>query len=349
MDIDQEVEAGALVTSDSETAPKSTYDIVREAIDASGMEFPNDPIKPKDLGEGGNDRDDRGRFAKKDNSAGSDPKLVEPGQKEITAKDNSEGDTGQASIPAGAPAGWPEDAKTQWSQLSPAIQAAVLKREQEISEGGRRWSEEKRQFEETLTPLRSAAQRYGIDEREGLQRLIAANDFLERDPVGAIQYFAKQYGVDLQNLNQQPQRSQIDPTIAAIMHEVTTVKTALQTREQQEVEAEITRFRDNGHPHLDAVRTLMGHLLNSGQATDLEDAYQKATWATPEIREKLIAEQSGSGQANELIKERERTEKAKRSAVSLRGSPTPGNGPKPQQSFADGREATRAAMEQLGY
>lgn len=206
----------------------------------------------------------------------------------------------------------------------------------------------KRNYEETLTPLRTSSQRYGMNEREGLQKLLAANDFLERSPREAIMYFAKHYGVDLNNPNQQPVRPQVDPNVAALFQEVSTLKNTLQTREQQETEAEISRFAKD-HPHLETVRAMMGNLMLTGQAIDMEDAYQKAIWATPEIRTQLIAEQQTANAPTARDKERERAEKAKRAAVSLNGSPGNGSGTAPASTFKDGRDAARAAMEQLGY
>jgi hypothetical protein len=67
-----------------------------------------------------------------------------------------------------------------------------------------------------------------------------------------------------------------------------------------------------GHEHFPAVKQLMGHLMKSGQAADMQDAYDKAIWATPSIRSQLMAPVVDKG----------RTDKARKAAgTTLRGVP----------------------------
>ena len=54
------------------------------------------------------------------------------------------------------------DAKAEWAKTPSAIQAALIKRDADANEGGRRWSEEKRAVETMLDAIRQQAQRTGL-------------------------------------------------------------------------------------------------------------------------------------------------------------------------------------------
>lgn len=360
MDIEKDV-ADTVDTTESNT----TYDVVAKAMDDAGMKFTNDKLGSKlvegaeNAGEAQSEeaaqeaRDNRGRFAKKDPAAPVDPAAVV----DTTSKDNAESNISTAPKPAEAPAGWTTEAKAEWLKLTPAVQQAVIKRETEISEGGRRWSEEKRTYEETLAPLRTAAQKYGLPEKEGLQRLLVANDFLERDPAAAIDWLAKSYGVQIQingvSQPQQPQAQQqpyVDPNLAVVTQELNTIKATLAEREAAEIEQTINSFRNDQHPHFDKVRATMGQLITAGKAANMEEAYEQAIWLDPEIRAGLITAQSAKTAEEAKAKALEQVSKARKAGVSVPGgSPANGSVSTTPQKFSDGREAARAAMDQLGY
>ncbi|TCL70542.1 hypothetical protein [Rhizobium sp. BK251] len=251
------------------------------------------------------------------------------------------------------PKTWSADAKAEFATLSPAVQQAVLKREREMDEGGHRWSEEKRRYEETLAPIRAASQRNGVDEREGLNRLVAANDFLERSPAEAIQWLAKAYGVDLGNLNAQPQAQQhADPALSHLWSEVSSLKSNLADRQRREEEAaqrdtvsEIEKFAAApGHEHFEELKVMMGKLIVAGEAADMQDAYDKAAWATPSVRAKLIASQTAAADANR--NRQANVDKARRGAISVSGSPAAGASPSPKKDYDTPLDAVRAAVQQ---
>lgn len=283
-------------------------------------------------------RDEQGRFAK--SAAPKDVADV----KEVPGLDKPEEKPAQVSTPDGPPIGWPADAKAAWNQLSPAIQAAVVKREQEISNGGRQWSEEKRRYEETLNPVREVSKRYGVDEKEGIQRLLTANEFLERDPANALRYLANLYRVDLKQLADAPRQAapRVDSAVQALYQEIHQLKQTLTSREQEEIQTEIQTFAKD-KPHFSDVRQYMGRLLESGAAESMQDAYEQAIWAIPAVREKMQAEREGQAKAE---RERvERVEKAKRGAVSLKGSPSSTPSIKPKE-HATVRDAVMAAWNE---
>lgn len=289
-------------------------------------------------------RNERGQFIKADGTVDTEAEAARTVPDADPAPDKLE----QPSTAVEPPKSWSADVKAEWSKLPPAVQQAVLKRETEINEGGRRWSEEKRQYDEVLSPVRGLAQQHGVDERETINRLLSANEWLERDPKGALAAFAKAYGVDLNaptNSNA-PQR-QADPRIAQLHQEVSGLKTTLQQREIAEASSAIESFASSpGHEHFETVKARMGQLMEAGQATSLNDAYEQAIWLEPTIRPQLIAAQTASDLAARRASEKATADKARAGALSLNGSPVGGPAPQAQPEYETVRDAVKAAWRQ---
>lgn len=289
-------------------------------------------------------RNERGQFIKADGTVDTEAEAARTASDTDPAPDKLE----QPSTAVEPPKSWSADVKAEWSKLPPAVQQAVIKRENEINEGGRRWSEEKRQYDEVLSPVRGLAQQHGVDERETINRLLSANEWLERDPKGALTAFAKAYGVDFSApSNSNAPQPQADPRIAELHQEVSGLKSTLQQREIAEAKSAIDAFASSpGHDHFDIVKEKMGQLIASGQANDLNDAYDKAIWLEPSIRSQLIAAQTASEAAQRRAAEKAAADKARAGALSLSGSPVGGPAPQAQPEYETVRDATLAAFRQ---
>ena len=294
---------------------------------------------------GDRERDENGRVKKADAAPAHGDAAASPDAgKQNSGTDEPNGKADQGSNSDGPPPGWPADAKAEWSKLPPAIQAAVVKRERENNEGGRLWSEEKRHYEELVSPLREAAQRRGIEEREGIRRLIAAQDALDRNPVGAIQWLAQSYGVDLTKLANAAQAApRVDPALQTLHHELSQLKQTLSAREDAEIQSEISSFAKD-KPYFGEVRQTMARLLEAGEADSLEDAYDKAVWALPAVREKLLADREAQRDAERRHKATTQVTKARSAAVSTTGSPV-GSPTSKSQAYDTVRDAVLAAWQ----
>ena len=296
---------------------------VVEAVRASKAAASEPPAAPeRDPDAPARNRDEGGKFTK---AEGADAPAAEA---DDTVPDADPAQDKDDAAPAAIdpPKSWSADEKAEWSKLSPAAQRAVLRRETEIDDAGRRWSEEKRSYVETLTPLREAAQRAGIDPREGLNRLLAANAMLEADPGTGIRRLAQMYGIDLSsNPTTQQARPQADPTVVALQQKLSSIEAAMAERDRSTAMSEIEAFKASpGREHFDTLKQSMGQLIASGAAKDLADAYDKAAWADPTIREKLISAREAKAVADKRAKEKEIADKAKRGAISANGSRAPG-------------------------
>ena len=300
-----------------------------------------EPAAASEVDAPGRPRNERGQFIRADGTVDTEAEAAR-----VPDADPGPDKLEQPSTAVEPPKSWSADVKAEWSKLPPAVQQAVIKRENEINEGGRRWSEERRQYDEVLTPVRGLAQQHGVDEREAINRLLAANEWLERDPQGAIAAFAQAYGVDLSapsNNNAPP----TDPLVARLHQEVSGLKSTLQQRERDEASSAIQSFASSpGHEHFEAVKARMGQLMEAGQANDLNDAYEKAIWLDPSIRPQLIAAQTASELAARRAAEKATADKARAGALSLSGSPAGGPAPQAPAEYETVRDAVKAAFRQ---
>lgn len=321
---------------------------VRAAIEKLKGEASPEQAAATEGVEGENDaptraRNERGQFTKAESADDGDP-----GQQQISDADPASEQQVEPSNALQPPTSWSAEAKAEWSKLSPALQQAVFKRESEMASGAQRWSEEKRAYDDMLTPVRQAAQRAGVDEREGLQKLIAANDFLERDPDNAIRWLAQAYGVDLSKPPSQQPQTRPDPIVTQLHQRIEQLEGNLTAREQAELNGQIAAFAaEPGHEHFESVKVEMGRLLSAGLASTLQDAYDAAVWANPSTRQQMLAGQTASAEAARKAKERETAQRARSGAISAFGSPsvTPAA---PKQEYETVEDAVRAAYAQYG-
>lgn len=251
------------------------------------------------------------------------------------------------SVAAAPPVGWTAAEKAEWSKLPPAVQAAVSRRELEMSQGGQRWSEEKRRYESVLSPVAEAARRNGMDTQSGLKALLDAQSFLERDPAGAIKWLAQSHNVNLATLagspddvpsaTQQPDiqamvRQAIQPLIAPIQQRWQ----ADEQRQQDMTMQTIHSFAASpGHEHYAAVEGTIALILPQVIAENpawsneqkLQEAYDRALYATPATRQQVLAAKEAAAEETRRSEAATRATKARGAAVSVTGSPSGSSGP----------------------
>jgi hypothetical protein len=263
--------------------------------------------------------------------------------KEIPSTDAAKVTEQPASTPGTLqpPAGWTAAEKAEWLKLSPVVQAAVSRREAEASQGGKQWSEQRQRYEAVLAPVAAAARANGLTTEDGLNRLLSAQNFLERDPVNAIKTLARSYGVDLAQLAGQPAAegsAPVQPDIAAIVHQqVATALAPIQQRFQSEDDQRqqstlslIEQFAsDQAHEHFDLLQPMMLAMLpnvrqdmpNASPQEWLKEAYDRAAYANPATRASLLAGQEAAAEAKRIADAKARAEKARKAGSSVNGAP----------------------------
>jgi hypothetical protein len=347
----------------AETTPEADVPSIRDALTAAMGENTDAPAAaspepaaapPEAPAAGGPARDPDGKFAKAPEQAQAP-----------TPEPNAPQAGAEPATPAiRPPASWSATAKADFAKLPEHIQKEVLKRESDI-EGGLAQqatkAERLNRLDGVLAPRQERFRLAGIDEVQAVQTLFAAQDMLESpDPnirASAIQYLARQSGVDLRTLAgapaaQQPQQAQQPPELQTLMREVANLKqtlgqqqTAAHQQSLSETQTQIASFAaDPANVYFANVREDMGRLIAAGQAASLKDAYDKACWGNEEIRGLLLREKQTAAVAEQERLQRERAQAARRASGSITGSPGPGSsqatGPTPSI-----REALTAAYD----
>jgi hypothetical protein len=271
-------------------------------------------------------RDESGRFAPKAEAPAQTQEIAAPEAPQIKPR----------------PTSWKKDYEEHWTKLDPTLQDYINQRESEYAKGVSTYKQNWEQaapIYEAMQPFMPVLQQHGMQPSQWIQGLGNAHlTLVQGTPEQKLQMFSKlamDYGVPIQALTGQ----QADPQFGMLVQELNQLKTQWNqfhsTREQQEqaqIQTEIASFSKD-KPHFDAVRETMAQLLQSGVASDLQSAYDKAIRLNDELwqQKQEEAQQAAARQATEA---RQATvAKAKATAVSPRSiSPTAnmgsGNGKK---------------------
>jgi cysteinyl-tRNA synthetase len=118
---------------------------------------------------------------------------------------------------------------------------------------------------------------------------------------------------------------QYDPQTQYLMQQLNELRqnqqqwhNSIQQQEQARASQELEQFSQAGNAHFDAVRGDMADLLETGKATSLQDAYEKAVWMNPDIRQSLIEQQRLDAQKKAMAEAQ--SLRAKTAAVSVKSS-----------------------------
>lgn len=200
-----------------------------------------------------------------------------------------------------APQTWRKEAQEKWDALDPQVQEEVEKREQDAMNGINHYKtrgEAAEIWDRALAPYQATIQSMGIAPQRAAQALFAADHALRygspQQKLAMLQKLVKDYGIQMEGL---PDPEQEDPRFTAQQDRINRLEQHLAKQDQQRQQHEqntaktaLDDFKKNAQ-HLDAVRDDMAALLETGRASNLQDAYDKAVWGKAELREALIAEQ----------------------------------------------------------
>lgn len=271
---------------------------------------------------------------------------------ETSAEQRARDEAGRFAAKESAPVTPPEEPKPikAPSSWKPAAQEAYLKAErgealtpEEVriltNEANRRESDfhrgveefknhaqKARAYEAVIAPYQQTFQQLGVDAPTAIGALLKADHTLRYgDPATKAQYFqqlAQQYGVNLEQIQNPPQ---YDPQTQYLMQQLNELRqtqaqwhNSIQQQEQTRANQELEQFSQAGNAHFDAVRGDMADLLETGKATSLQDAYEKAVWMNPDIRQSLIEQQRSEAQKKAMAEAQNL--RAKTAAVSVKGS-----------------------------
>jgi hypothetical protein len=278
---------------------------------------------------------ENGRFASKNPTESADGTAAPVTEVAVqTAETTQE----QAPPAIDAPISWTAEQKAKWASLPPDTQAYIAQRDKESHEAISRAGQQIK----ALEPIRNVIEQYGhtfqkngLQPHDGIARMMAVNEMLETNPRAAIAEIAKAYGVNLQGSTDEQNASPDNPRIAELEARLARQESHLtaQMQQRQEAEAnelarEIADFAKD-KPHFESVRKVMAGLMQSGASETMKDAYEKAIYADPTIRQSLQVEAQTAAEAKRKAEEAERVSKAKKAAgVNVKSSPGQSNAAK---------------------
>lgn len=232
--------------------------------------------------------------------------------------------------PVSPPNSWTAEAKEKFSDLDPAIQQEVLKREADYSKGLEKNASKAKladEFEGTVAPYRAMMAASNVTPNEAVQQLMNTWYLLETTQPDQkrqlILDLAQRYGVELNQSSQGNNEDEyVDPDIKALRDEVSSLKNQQQSQIQQAqltqtqaLQAQIQAFQDDPkNEHFETVKAEMSALLQSGKAQTLEDAYSQALWLNETTRNTLLEKQLKDREEKRVKEETEKAKKAKKAA-----------------------------------
>ena len=362
----------SLVQASAELAEPEVTPVA--AASEAVVELAPEPIAPEPEAEAApvaaDGRDEKGRFASKDSKA---PELVAEEKPQTAAP----ADEGAQTEPTRIPQSLSPAVKAQWTDLPPEVRKDFSRLEETVQTAKAEWGakgQRLNRFDEIIGPHIDHWRLNGLDEFSGVQTLLAAQTILERNPVQGLVHIARSYGVhpsqiaEALGLPPSPQTAtegQSAPTgqpdltaalqpylqrVQALEQQHAASRQAAETAELDRLTAEVLTFMDDpANLYVHNVEKDMELLLRAKAATGIKDAYEKAIWASPEIRPLLLKAQSAdAAKVTADAAARQKAATARHASGSVTGSPSPGAQATGQGSKGSVREDLRAAMQEIG-
>lgn len=277
-------------------------------------------------------RDETGKFSPKAEEALKRETLTLPADKAPKVSDPAAPATATpAEIPY--PKGWKQDFKDKWGTLDPNVRAEIVRREEALEKKMFEHDQNRdlgRKITEVATPYLPAIRAEGANIEKAFQDYLQTAHVLRngtpQQKSMALRAVAQQFSVDLSNPQQQ---GPVDPQLGALHQQIADLRGQLQgfsqkreSEERSALEGQVEAFKTApGHEHFESVKELMGVLLESGKAKDLDDAYDRAVHADPTIRTTLSQGQIQAAAEKRLAELNAQTARAKNASSSVTGAP----------------------------
>ncbi len=302
------------------------------------------------------DRAETGKFESKAPKEPAESAESDPAEPVATDKtlDTPPVEAAKPSIPR--PVSLSSDVDELWNGLSPAAQELWAKRESESNKKITELSQVAKSIDpirQHLEPLQRAAQQKGLTADVALQRLLAAEEALTRDPAGAIKWLADSYGLNLSQFAQPPvdgstpegaHFNALQQEISQLKRQLGETTNRITSREQQEFQAReqtlaetVTKFSEGKDywPEVEqeildqivAIRNRDPARVQADPGGVLKEAHDRAVKLNTAVQEKLNAASKAETEAKAKAEAKKKADEAKRLA-SLNVKSSTGSSPK---------------------
>ncbi|MBQ8630559.1 MAG: hypothetical protein IJ479_02445 [Alphaproteobacteria bacterium] len=246
-----------------------------------------------------------------------------------------------------APASYKKEYGETFKTLPPELRKYLHERESETERGFSKLNNQLSGYKWLDDALANRKERLGdVSARSYFEQLASIDDCLATDPAGTLQALAEYYSVNL-NRNSESASQPWQGEIGQLRQSLNSVQQFIKQQQEAQAAQMVSQFAsakdakgEAKHPHFEQVRETMHRLLASGAAEDMEDAYEKAIWLTPDIRDKQLAAKAEA----ELKAKAAEAEKAKVASFSPKGK-APGE----KAENLSTREILEKEMRAKGY
>lgn len=205
-----------------------------------------------------------------------------------------------------APGTWRPEAAKHWAALPPEVQAEIQKREQDMFNGINQYKTAATfglGIAEVLQPYDAILSQYNIDPRAQIADLMQSHYTLafgtEDQKVALIQQIMSDFKIDPAKLGASSESAYVDPQVKTLQDEISSLKSQLSQMvrgTEEQVRATLSKQVEEfaSRPtskYFNELMPTMTELLNSGVAKNVEEAYEKAKYINPAVREKVLAEE----------------------------------------------------------
>lgn len=181
------------------------------------------------------------------------------------------------------------------------------------------------------------------------------------DPQAVVAALSGQRPAPQQGQEQQPQPAQLPPEVLQKLSMVDQFKSRFEAEDKARANAEIAKVsqqiedfksakdgQGNAlHPHFDELEQDMAVLAQvmqaQGKSPTLQDLYEKAVYANPSTRAKVLSAEKQSEEKRAKDEARAKAEKARKASSSVTGSPASGS----SQPLANGRDSSMSLRDQI--
>ena len=336
------------------TPPESLRSSLETAWDAhSKPEAPAPAPEPAPAAKAPRSRDAAGRFTGEipafsdQKPPEPEPKAQEPAQTaQEAAPAPAEGSDGSDKVPAS----WKPEKADLWKGIPADAKGYIHEREAELARGFEQTAKVRQVAESILaefTPYQEILQAENATPITAIRALLqTAYALRSSEPEYRKLLFlqlAQQYGVDLTTgINPELAKAQGEASRLGMQQMESAARGQLD--QQRQIEGELAAFA-NTHEFFPQVREVMGRLLHSGVAADLESAYNQAVKLSPEVQKTL--EERGVEAAERAKQDADRARAAKLGLGGGAGVSGPTRTPQEQRvaNAKSVREALEAAWD----
>jgi hypothetical protein len=226
-------------------------------------------------------------------TSAENPQSAEP-QNVATSEDNQTAPAEPVEVIT-APNSYTKEAKDWFATLPHENQKYLADREKQFEQGLSRARNQYSWVDKIYNDRKDALSGNYENAQAYINDLVLISDALEKDPASTIEQLKQYYG--LSGSQDNALQRQLSELTAKLNEQQRYLDSQRQERTVQEYQEFVNAKDDKGnskHPYFEEVKSEMINLLKAGMAKNLDDAYNQAIWRVEDIRNKIIASQTGA-------------------------------------------------------